>query len=118
MTADIATLPSLFDRAPYLTALVQSSLRIIASGRTAAGLTSVAKNAASAIPPAFAGATLANPALGLPFLIAGGLKIVYDLTIFAVFRGVRPPEETQSTPAPASGRSAAAAFSPARGGKR
>jgi hypothetical protein len=24
---------------------------------------------------------------------AGGLKAVYDLTIFAAFRGVRPPEE-------------------------
>lgn len=84
----------------------------------AAGLTSVAKNAASAIPPAFAGSTLGVPALGLPFLIAGALKITYDLTIFALFRGVRPPEETHPTPDPASGRSAAAALSLARGGKR
>jgi hypothetical protein len=60
----------------------------------AAGLTSVARNAAAAIAPAFAGATLAVPALGLPFLVAGGLKIAYDLAILAVFRGVRPPEET------------------------
>ena len=67
----------------------------------AAGLTSVAKNAAAAIAPAFAGATLAVPSLGLPFLVAGGLKVVYDLTIYAVFRGVRPPEETEPTPAAA-----------------
>ncbi len=39
--ADIATQPLAFDNAPYLTALVQSSLRIIASGRTAEGLTSI-----------------------------------------------------------------------------
>jgi MFS family permease len=59
----------------------------------AAGLSSVARTSALAVAPAFAGATLAVPALGLPFLIAGSLKIVYDLTLFAVFRKVRPPEE-------------------------
>jgi len=60
----------------------------------AAGLTGVARNVAAAVAPAFAGGTLAVPALGLPFLLAGALKIVYDLAIFALFRGVRPPEET------------------------
>jgi predicted MFS family arabinose efflux permease len=59
-----------------------------------AGITSVTRNAAAAVAPAFAGATLATPALGLPFLLAGGLKIVYDLAILAIFRKVRPPEET------------------------
>ncbi|HEY7062034.1 MAG TPA: MFS transporter [Chloroflexota bacterium] len=59
----------------------------------AAGIFSVARNAAAAIAPAFAGITLAVPAVGLPFIVAGGLKIAYDLTIFAVFRGVQPPEE-------------------------
>src|ERR1700733_967024 len=41
IAADIATQPAAFDSAPYLTALVQSSLRIIARGRTAEGLTSI-----------------------------------------------------------------------------
>ncbi len=59
----------------------------------AAGLTSVARNAATALAPLFTGATLAVPAIGWPFLLAGSLKIVYDLGIFAVFRKVRPPEE-------------------------
>jgi MFS family permease len=58
-----------------------------------AGVTSVARSAAAAAAPAFAGATLAFPALGLPFLIAGSLKIAYDLAILATFRHVRPPEE-------------------------
>jgi hypothetical protein len=49
---------------------------------------------AAAVAPAFAGITLAVPTLGLPFVLAGTLKIVYDLAIFAVFRGVRPPEES------------------------
>lgn len=59
----------------------------------AAGITSVARSAAAAAAPAFAGATLAVPALGLPFLIAGSLKILYDLAILATFRDIRPPEE-------------------------
>lgn len=59
----------------------------------AAGMLSVARNTGAALAPVFTGATLANPALGLPFLLAGGLKIIYDLWIFAVFRKVKPPEE-------------------------
>ena len=61
----------------------------------AAGITGVARNVASAIAPAFAGATLAAPALGLPLLVAGALKSVYDLLLLAMFRRVRPPEETE-----------------------
>ena len=60
----------------------------------AAGVMAVARTAAAAVAPAFAGATLAVPTLGLPFLIAGGLKVSYDLAIYLVFRGVRPPEDT------------------------
>jgi hypothetical protein len=83
-------------RQSYTMAVVEADER-----SAAAGLTSVARNAAAAVAPAFAGPTLAPPvlALGLPFLVAGGLKIVYDLAILAVFRNVRPPEEAaQSRP--------------------
>jgi MFS family permease len=59
----------------------------------AAGVLSVARNTGAAIAPLFTGAILANPAIGLPFLLAGGLKVIYDLWIFAVFRKVKPPEE-------------------------
>jgi MFS family permease len=62
-----------------------------------AGILSVARNVGAAIAPVFTGPVLAAPTLGLPFLLAGGLKIIYDLWIFALFRHVRPPEEeTQS----------------------
>jgi predicted MFS family arabinose efflux permease len=64
----------------------------------AAGVTAVARNTASAVGPALAGLTLANVALGAPFLIAGALKIVYDLAILAAFRHVRPPEEAVAAP--------------------
>jgi MFS family permease len=58
-----------------------------------AGILSVARNAGAALAPLFTGAVLARPYLGLPFLLAGGLKIIYDLWIYSVFRHVRPPEE-------------------------
>ncbi len=76
-------------RQSYTMALVDPDER-----SAAAGVTSVARNAAAAIGPTFSGATLSVPALGLPFLIAGILKIIYDVTIFFVFRQVKPPEET------------------------
>jgi MFS family permease len=58
-----------------------------------AGIMSVARNTGAAVAPLFTSAILATPSLGLPFLLAGGLKIIYDVWIFAVFRHVRPPEE-------------------------
>lgn len=60
---------------------------------TSAGILSVARNAGAAAAPLFTGAVLIVPSLGLPFLLAGGLKIVYDVWIFIVFRNVKPPEE-------------------------
>jgi MFS family permease len=52
--------------------------------------TNTARNVAQAIGPFSSGALI--PALGLsfPFLIGGGLKIVYDLAIFVAFRRIRP----------------------------
>jgi MFS family permease len=58
-----------------------------------AGIMSVARNIGAATAPLFTAPVLAVPSLGLPFLIAGGLKILYDLAILAAFRHVRPPEE-------------------------
>ena len=58
-----------------------------------AGILSVSRNAGAALAPLFTAPVLAVPSLGLPFLLAGGLKVVYDLWIFAVFRRVKPPEE-------------------------
>lgn len=75
-------------RQSYMMAIVDPDER-----SAAAGFTSVARNAAAAVAPVFSGATLAVPGLGLPFLIGGGMKIVYDVALFMLFRGVRPPEE-------------------------
>jgi MFS family permease len=64
--------------------------------RTAtAGITNVARSVATAISPPLAGYAFSVAALGVPFFLAGGLKIVYDLLIWRTFRGVRPPEEVR-----------------------
>ena len=81
-------------RQSYTMAVVDADER-----SAAAGITAVARNTAAAVAPAFAGATLARPELGLPFLFAGALKIVYDVAILLVFRHLRPPEETARTAA-------------------
>jgi len=60
----------------------------------AAGVTGVARTIGAALSPVITGVFLANPALlGLPFILSGGLKIIYDLALFASFRSAKPPEE-------------------------
>ena len=54
----------------------------------AAGLTTAARGLAQSVSPALTGMALAHAAFGLPFFFAGGLKIVYDLALFARFRRV------------------------------
>ncbi len=61
----------------------------------AAGVTGVARTTGAALAPVFAGPLFASPALmGVPFLLAGGLKIVYDLLLWRSFRALKPPEES------------------------
>ena len=60
----------------------------------AAGLTAAVRPAAAAAAPVLAGLALGGAGFGLPFYLAGGLKIVYDLAIFATFRNVALPPET------------------------
>jgi predicted MFS family arabinose efflux permease len=52
----------------------------------AAGLTVSARALAQACAPFVSGATMAAAATGIPFLLAGGLKIAYDLALFLRFR--------------------------------
>jgi len=62
--------------------------------RTAtAGVTNVARSAASTISPLITGLAFASGALALPFIVAGSLKVAYDGLLFLVFRNVRPAEE-------------------------
>ena len=53
----------------------------------ASGVTSIARSVGAAVSPALAGVFFAYPPLlGAPFLVAGGLKIVYDLLLYRSFR--------------------------------
>lgn len=58
----------------------------------AASITSVARLVSSSISPAIAGKILLLPFLS-PFVIAGTLKIFYDLTLFFSFKHIKPNEE-------------------------
>jgi MFS family permease len=60
----------------------------------AAGVTGVARTTGAAISPSITGALMSYPALlNVPFYLAGGLKIIYDVALYHSFRSIRPPEE-------------------------
>ena len=60
----------------------------------AAGITGIARTTGASLAPAITGPLLAQAALlNLPFFLAGGLKIVYDLLLYRSFRRIKPPEE-------------------------
>ncbi|HSN15322.1 MAG TPA: MFS transporter, partial [Anaeromyxobacteraceae bacterium] len=60
----------------------------------AAGVTGIARTVGAALAPVAAGPLYAVPALaGLPFVVAGALKIAYDLALWRSFRALKPPEE-------------------------
>ena len=59
----------------------------------AASFTAVPRSLASAISPAFAGVLLTTAFSGLPLVVCGVLKIVYDVALLVSFRHIKPPEE-------------------------
>jgi len=60
----------------------------------AAGITGIARTVGVGVSPFFAAPLAASVAYtAVPFVIAGSLKIVYDLLIYRGFRHMRPPEE-------------------------
>ena len=75
-------------RTSYVMAVVTPAER-----QAAASLTAVPRSLAAAVSPSLAGWMLASASFGWPLLLAGALKIAYDLTLLAQFRHVRPPEE-------------------------
>jgi len=57
----------------------------------ASGITTVARSIGAAISPALAGYCLAHPRLvNVPFFVAGGVKIVYDLCLYRAFVSHEP----------------------------
>jgi MFS family permease len=78
-------------RTSYVMAVVTPAERT-----AAASVTAVPRSLASSISPALSGALLSTSFAGLPFVICGVLKIVYDLALLFSFRHIKPPEETTS----------------------
>ena len=79
-------------RTSYVMAVVDPEERA-----AAASLTNVPRSLASALPPLLAGWLLERSSFGWPLLVAGGLKIVYDLSLLRLFKDVRPPDEVAAT---------------------
>jgi MFS family permease len=77
-------------RQSYTVAVVAPDERSAASGVTA-----IARSVGAALSPALTGIFLANPAyFSLPFFLSGGLKIIYDLSLYRSFITIKPPEES------------------------
>jgi MFS family permease len=76
-------------RQSYTMAIVRPEER-----SAAAGITGVARTTGAALAPVFVGFLFGRRALiNLPFIIAGVLKIAYDLLLYRAFVRIRPPEE-------------------------
>ncbi len=77
-------------RQSYVNAVVPATERSAANG-----VTGTARQLGASLAPVLAGRLLGpTAASGVPFFVCGGLKIVYDLTLWRLFRTVRPPEES------------------------
>jgi MFS family permease len=77
-------------RQSYTVAVVDPDERSAANG-----ITNIARTTAAALSPGVTGAMFAagGPWLSAPFLVAGGLKLIYDGLLYRLFVGVKPPEE-------------------------
>jgi predicted MFS family arabinose efflux permease len=79
-------------RQSYTMAVVDPDERSAASG-----ITTIARSVGASLSPALAGQLMASAStLSWPFFLAGALKIAYDLSLFASFRALKPPEEKMS----------------------
>lgn len=76
-------------RQSYLMAVVDENER-----SAAAGISGVARTIGASISPVLAGPLLAHPALmNFPFILAGGLKIIYDVFLYLGFISRKPKIE-------------------------
>ena len=79
-------------RQSYVMAVVEPGER-----SAAAGVTGIAKTTGAALSPAISAPLVASAGFtALPFLLAGGLKIVYDLLLWRAFSSRPVPEERRS----------------------
>jgi MFS family permease len=78
-------------RQAYAMAVIMPDERAAASG-----ITAVARSVGACLSPMLSATLLGVPALlNVPFFLAGGIKIVYDLILFRAFSSVRSPDDCQ-----------------------
>jgi MFS family permease len=75
-------------RQSYTMAMVDPDERM-----ATAGIANVVRSLAAIGSPMLAGVAFGTAAVGAPFVIAGGLKIAYDLALYRMLRPVRLPED-------------------------
>jgi MFS family permease len=76
-------------RQSYVMAVVDPDER-----SAAAGVTGIARTTGAAISPSISSVLMASAGYAaVPFYLAGGLKILYDLLMYREFSAVKPPEE-------------------------
>ena len=76
-------------RQAYVMAVVEDHER-----EAAATTTTLWRTVAQAVSPSVTGWVMASVALAAPFVLGGGLKIVYDLMLWITFKDVKPRELT------------------------
>jgi MFS family permease len=76
-------------RQSYIVSIVPAADR-----GAAVAWTGAVRGVAQGFGPALAGIAIGAAAFGIPFYVGGGLKIVYDLALFAGFRNRRAEHET------------------------
>ncbi len=75
-------------RQSYVLAVVRPDERTVASG-----VTHLVRTGGWAVSPSFAGALMQAVSPGAPILVGAGMKVAYDLLLWAAFRRTKPPEE-------------------------
>lgn len=76
-------------RQSYVMAVVRPEERTVASG-----VTHLVRVGAWAVAPSFAGLFMQGLSLMTPLVAGSGMKVMYDVLLYAACRGTRPPEET------------------------
>jgi len=75
-------------RQSYVVAVVSPDERA-----AAAGVTGIARTVGAMFSPLITGSLLGAGLLSIPFFLAGGLKLIYDYSLYRSFKTIKPPEE-------------------------
>ncbi|HEV2297523.1 MAG TPA: MFS transporter [Candidatus Acidoferrales bacterium] len=78
-------------RQSYMLAIIKKEERTFASG-----ITTLTRNLTRIVGSGISGYAMEVLTLSGPLFLGGGIKIIYDMALFFVFRHVKPPEESSA----------------------